>query len=181
MQSLVTIGSTFTAYAEIKVDVPDNASRAEALAAIKRAMDTAEAEGRLVFSNDSASQADVRVVVAEQPALNELVQFTGLDESVEQADTQKQSIKCWYGASCSLLTDEPVPGLDMKPLAANSAAFVGAKYTIASGMSEKVARALAGALGLEMQEGAKPRPYLTERQQKMISTDLWKDLGVQSS
>ncbi|MBV7542165.1 hypothetical protein [Acidovorax sp. sic0104] len=92
-----------------------------------------------------------------------------------------ERIKCWYGVSCSLVTDEPVPGIDLKPLAPNSAIFVGARYRVGDNLNERTARVLATALGLDWQEGPKPRPVFTEAESRQASTDLWKGLGVRSA
>lgn len=79
MQTLVTIGSTVSAYAEILVDIPEGASRADAMAIIKQAKNAAEAAGNVVYKPDWSTHEHFRVVAASDETIQELTLNTMLD------------------------------------------------------------------------------------------------------
>lgn len=179
MNTTVLIGSTVPAFAEIAVTVPEGATKDEALSILEKAKSAAESSGALDYKPDWSTQQDVRAIAAKNDFLNSLITQIQLDDPADEPVTQR--VKCWYSLGCSLVTDEPVPGLNLRPLQEKSACFIGAKYRIADNMDIEVARALAKALHLDFQEGPKPKPILTESQAHAISIGLWKGLGVKCS
>lgn len=147
----ITIGSNVCAYADVKVDIPFDATSDEAISLIQRARAAAEDSGTLVFNADWSSQDAFRVTALASHLLHLGLEGEPLD-AVEQP-----RIKCWMSVGCALVTDDLIPGCDVVPLLPNTASFLGAKYRLADSLSPASARLIASALGLELLETAPVR------------------------
>lgn len=147
----ITIGSNVCAYADVKVDIPVDATTDQAISLIKLARAAAEDSGTLVFDADWSSQDAFRVT-APVPHLPHLeLEGEALDA------VERHRIKCWMSVGCALVTDDPIPGCDLVPLLPNTASFLGAKYRLADSLSPASARLIASALDLELLEAAPVR------------------------